>query len=110
MSSPALPMLRTRPLQEVLHAANMRVALLAVTLANPALSVGSRRLPASKSICTSTIGMPGLCTRYTCAPEACVHCSIGMPASELLEKIMQKRPVTLVNIARAAIFLIVIMG
>lgn len=34
MSSPALPMLRTRPLQEVLHAANMRVALLAVTLAS----------------------------------------------------------------------------
>ncbi|WP_205204856.1 CHASE sensor domain-containing protein [Azonexus hydrophilus] len=34
MSSPALPMLRTRPLQEVLHVANMRVALLAVTLAS----------------------------------------------------------------------------
>ena len=34
MSSPALPTLRTRPLQEVLHVANMRVALLAVTLAS----------------------------------------------------------------------------
>jgi HEAT repeat protein len=35
----------------------------AVTFASPALSAGSRRAPASKSICTSTIGMEGLSTR-----------------------------------------------
>src|SRR6185369_8087888 len=52
----------------------------AVTCASPALSDGSRRLPASKSIWTSTIGMLGLSTRKTPAPLAWVQCWIGMAA------------------------------
>jgi hypothetical protein len=40
----------------------------ATALARPACPAGSRRLPASKSICTSTMGMTGLSTSQTWAP------------------------------------------
>ena len=56
------------------------VAKPAVTLASPAWATGSRRLPASTSICTSRMGMDGLSTRYTCAPLGCVQCWIGSAA------------------------------
>ena len=52
----------------------------AITEAKPAWFTGSRRLPASRSICTSTMGMAWLCTRYTRAPLACVQCCIGKAA------------------------------
>ena len=52
----------------------------AVMLASPACAAGSRRPPASKSICTSTMGMEGLSTRNTWAPLGCVQCWIGRAA------------------------------
>src|SRR5436305_14709170 len=55
----------------------------AVARARPGLSAGSLRAPASKSICTSTIGMDGLSTKYTFAPLDCVQCWMGSAAFAL---------------------------
>ena len=64
--------------------------MLAVTLARPDLAAGSRRAPASKSTCTSTIGMPWLSTRKTLAPLARLHCWIGMAAMAACEEAMAR--------------------
>ena len=60
---PGRPRLRragSRPARARRRGRRMPLAIMpAVTLARPALSAGSRRPPASKSICTSTMGMRG---------------------------------------------------
>ena len=56
------------------------VSMSAVASARPALAAGSRRLPASKSICTSSMGMEGLAANQTCAPLGRVKCSMGAAA------------------------------
>jgi hypothetical protein len=78
----------------------------AVRLASPAFSAGSRRPPASKSSCTSTIGSAGLSTSHTCAPLACFQCWMGSAACALP---MVRKAVVPANTARSASFLRVIM-
>ncbi|UUZ70619.1 hypothetical protein LP416_20330 [Polaromonas sp. P2-4] len=75
-------------------------------LAKPAWLGGSRRLPASKSICTSTMAMAGLSTRKTWAPLAWVQCWIGMAASAMELENKQIRPAAQYIRAQAAMFLI----
>ncbi|MPM28107.1 hypothetical protein SDC9_74626 [bioreactor metagenome] len=54
--------------------------MVAAALASPICCAGSRRAPASKSTCTSTIGMPGLSTSHTRAPFDSVQCWMGSSA------------------------------
>jgi hypothetical protein len=49
------------------------------------------------------MGMAGLWTRKTCAPDSCVQWTMGMPAKAELET---NRPIALVSIALVALFLI----
>ena len=75
----------------------------AAAAARPAWGAGSRREPASKSICTSTMGMAGLCTSQTRAPLASVQCCIGSSAQAFCK---QNKAPALTSKARAAIFFI----
>jgi hypothetical protein len=53
------------------------------------------------------MGIAGLCTRKTWAPDGCVQWAMGMPAKQALEK---NKPVAPVNIARVALIFIVFIG
>ena len=81
-------------------------AIEATALARPACPAGSRRLPASKSSCTSTMGMTGLSTSQTWAPLGSVQCWMGSSAQA---ELTPNRAPALISKALTAIFLIVNM-